>query len=427
MIDVSKLSINAKQKLPIQPNPYQQKQVTDVQAQPTGGNYDWSMPNWMGRGTYNWWQRNPDPGFGNPEQPWYRHPSWGDDAVYNPYYGYQNVRDITDLYGSGQDFWDWGLTQQLDPDWSQYGFERAGNQGRDTRRRDQFADPGGGDGSNWAEMPTQSIAELLQGLYNPNYSDLPYFPESDVGPGRGFQYPGQWGTASDVMTNFAYGDPTQVPWQWNQASQMGEEMSKTGMPTDITGYAQAQLPYLQDLFKQQADQAIESAGLAGLRQSTPLGYQLGDLSRQMVTQYGADIAGKQLSADEAARQRQLEAGGLLGTLGSGVAGLGESARNRALQAAGGLSGLGQQYLQAPQDWAQQMWGMGTQQQGIMQEELNRAYQNFMRMAPEYSPWLQQAMGYVGLQPQVAPQQYGQSGLGSLFGGLLGMLPFLGML
>jgi hypothetical protein len=60
----------------------------------------------------------------------------------------------------------------------------------------------------------------------------------------------------------------------------------------------------------------------------------------------------------------------------------------------------------------------------MQQALDRAYQDFMRMAPEYSPWLQQLMGYVGLQPQVAPQQYGQSGLGSLFGGLLGMLPFM---
>ena len=142
--------------------------------------------------------------------------------------------------------------------------------------------------------------------------------------------------------------------------------------------------------------------------------------------YGLGLADRDLAAQEAARSRQMGAGGLMQGLGAGVAGLGESARNRALQAAGGLSGLGAQYLQAPQDWAQQMWGMGTQQQATMQQALDRAYQDFMRMAPEYSPWLQQLMGYVGLQPQLAPEQYGQSGAGSALGGLLGMLPFLFM-
>ena len=117
----------------------------------------------------------------------------------------------------------------------------------------------------------------------------------------------------------------------------------------------------------------------------------------------------------------MQGGQLMQGLGAGVAGLGESARDRALQSAGGLSGLGAQYLQAPQDWAQQMWGMGTEQQATMQSALDTAYQDFMRMTPEYSPWLQQLMGYVGLDSQVTPQQYGQSGLGSLFGGLLSML------
>ena len=415
MIDTSKLQINTAIKQPMQALPTQYPM--DGMQQQAPNNYDWSMPNWMPQGTYNWWGRNPDPGFGNPEQPWYRHPSWGDEAVYNPYYGYQNVRDIADLYGSGKDFWQWGLPQQTGQDWSQYGFTRpSGNQQAGTQGLIDFD-------LLWPGYTQEDVNQEVMGMMNPNYPALPFYPQEQLGAGQGFQYPEQWGLSSDVLSNFAYGDPTQVPWQWGAASQFGQDMMQSGMPVDITGYAEAQLPYLQDLFKQQADQAIESAGLQGLRQSSPLGYQLGDLARQMTTQYGADIAGKQLSADEAARQRQLAASSLMQGLGTGVAGLGESARNRAMQAATSLPGLGQMYLQAPQDWAQQMWGMGTQQQSLMQQALDRAYQDFMRMAPEYSPWLQQAMGYVGLQPQLAQQQYGQSGLGSLFGGLLGLLPF----
>jgi len=404
MIDTTKLKINAPT------NPYQAAPAQQTgQQQPS--NYDWSMPSWMPQGTYNWWGRNPDPGFGNPEQPWYRSPQWGDDAVFNPYYGYQNVRDIADLYGSGQDFWQWGLPQQTEQDWSQYGFERAGTQGID---RDQLADPGLG-------MPTEDISGMLEGLLNPNYSDLPYYPSADVGAGSGFQYPEQWGTASDVMTNFAQGDPTQVPWQWDQASQFGQNMMQTGMPVDVSGYKEAMAPVLERQFGDMTRQQLEEFGMGGLRWSTPVQGAIAREGSRLMENYGLGLADRDLAAQEAARGRQMGAGSLMQGLGAGVAGLGESARNRGLQAAGGLSGLGAQYLQAPQDWAQQMWGMGTQQQATMQSALDKAYQDFMRMAPEYSPWLQQLMGYVGLQPQVTPEQYGQSGMGGLFGGLLSML------
>jgi len=423
MIDTTKLNIFNKQKLPSQPlapqpDPYQAQPTMDQQPLMGQQTTNWSMPNWMPQGTYDWWGRNPDPGFGTPDQPWYRHPSWGDDAVYNPHYGYQNVRDIADLYGSGQDFWNFGLTPQTDQDWSGYGFTRPD---RTQITRDQLADPGGGDG---AQMPTKSIADWLQGLFNPNYSDLPYYPDADVGPGQGFQYPGQWDTASDVLTNFAYGDPTQVPWQWDVASQMGADMSETGLPVDVAGYKEAMMPVMQRQYSDMAKDVMEQMGLMGLSDSSSAQRQIADIGGRLAQEYGLGLADRELGAQESARQRQLSGGGLLQGLGSGVAGLGEAARNRALQAGGMLPGLGQQYLQAPQDWAQRMWGMGTQQQGIMQQALDRAYQDFMRMAPEYSPWLQQAMGYVGLPPFLGQQQYGQSGMGSLFGGLMSMLPFM---
>lgn len=407
MIDTSKLKINAPTN-PYQANTNQMGQTLSADGPQQQNNYDWGMPDWMGRGTYDWWQRNPSPDFGTPDQPWYRHPSFGYEAVYNPYYGWQNVKEIDKLYGGGQDFWDWGLPQQTGQDWADYGFEPYG--------------PGGGENST--DISGNPIYNIPQQMFNPDYPDLPYYPSADVGAGKGFQYPEQWGTASDVMTNFAYGDPTQVPWQWQEASQFGQGMMESGMPVDVSGYREAMAPVLQRQFEDMTKQSMEDYGLGGLRWSTPAQRSIADIGGRLMENYGLGLADRELGAQEAARQRQMGAGGLMQGLGAGVAGLGEAARSRALQAASMLPGLGQQYLQAPQDWAQQMWGMGTQQQGIMQQSLNRAYQDFLRMAPEYSPWLQQAMGYIGLQPQLAQQQYGQSGLGSLFGGLLGMLPFV---
>jgi hypothetical protein len=421
MIDTTKLKINSTQKLPPMPDPYQQQpmaqtqQVQQAPPQPAGQdwqNFDW-MKDFYGGRWYDFGANEGQPG-------WWRAPRInpsGAEAVWNEDYGWQDWDQV-----AGGDYS--GLTPQFGDVYDIFGAQQTGGGQAGTQSHNPF---------DWLKnlFPNMEDAnEYMQGfnqnVFNPNYSDLPVYPESDLTPGQGFQYPEQWDWSSDVLRNFAYGDATPVPWQWDETSQFGQNMMETGMPVDITGYGEKQLPYLQDLFKRQADQAIESAGLAGLRHSSPLGQQLGDLSRQMVTQYGADIAGKQLSADEAARQRQMQAGGLMQGLGSGVAGLGEAARNRALQAGGMLPGLGQQYLQAPQDWAQRMWGMGTQQQGIMQQALDRAYQDFMRMAPEYSPWLQQAFGYSGLPPMMAQQQYGQSGLGGLFGGLLQMLPFMFM-
>ena len=405
MIDTTKLNINSGNKA-LTVDPYQD---------PNQNNYDWSMPNWMPQGTYNWWGRNPDPNFGSPEQPWYRHPSWGDDAVYNPYYGYQNVRDVADLYGGNQDFWDWGLPQQTDKDWSQYGFTMGGD-------KDKLLDPN--NPNNAYTMPTKDIGDWMEGLLNPNYSDLPVYPEYDLSQGRGFQYPEQWDWASEVMKNFAYGDPTEIPWQWNQASEFGQNMMDSGSPVDVSAYKEAMAPVLERQFGDMTRQMLEEFGMGGLRWSTPVQGAISREGSRLMENYGLGLADRDLAAQEAARQRQMQASGLMYGLGGGISGLGESARNRSLQAASGLSGLGAQYLQAPQDWAQQMWGMGQQQQNTMQQALDRAYQDFMRMAPEYSPWLQQIMGYLGLDSQVSPQQYGQSGLGSMLGGIGSMLPLL---
>ena len=413
MIDTTKLKINTPKTPSVNTqtiDPYQQQQPPDGGGQ-DWQNFDW-LKNYYGGRWYDFGANEGAPG-------WWRSPRInpaGAEAVWNQDYGWQDWNNIANLGGDYS-----GLTQQYGDVYDIYGGYNTNTDGSTQGHnpfdwlKDLFGDQ---------EDALQYMQDVSQQMFNPNYSDLPYYPSSDVTKGKGFQYPEQWGTASDVMTNFAQGDPTQVPWQWSEASQFGQGMMESGMPVDVSGYKEAMAPVLERQFGDMTRQMMEEFGMGGLRWSTPVQGAISREGSRLMENYGLGLADRELGAQEAARQRQMGAGGLMQGLGAGVAGLGESARNRALQAAGGLSGLGAQYLQAPQDWAQQMWGMGSAQQDDMQLALDKAYQDFMRMAPEYSPWLSQLMGYVGLQPQMGQQQFGQSGMGSMLGGLLGMLPFL---
>jgi len=188
MIDTTKLKINTPQTQTI--DPYQQQPMD-------GGTQDWQNFDWMqdyyGGRWYDFGANEGAPG-------WWRAPRInpaGAEAVWNQDYGWQ---DWDQVAGMGGDYS--GLTPQFGDVYDIYGGYNT--QSRDNIRRDQLADPGNG-------MSTEAIREMLEGLLNPNYSDLPYYPSSDVGAGQGFQYPEQWDWASDVMGNFAYGDPTQVP------------------------------------------------------------------------------------------------------------------------------------------------------------------------------------------------------------------------
>ena len=63
--------------------------------------------------------------------------------------------------------------------------------------------------------------------------------------------------------------------------------------------------------------------------------------------------------------------------------------------------------------------MGAGMTGLGQQGLDRAYQDWMRMTPEYNPYFAQAMGFGGMQSQMTPQQYQPSFLSQLFGALAG--------
>jgi len=378
----------------------------------------WSQwnPQEIDQGKWNSW--GGADAYPNVKQTWWRDPNWDPHVAYNRYWGWQDWPDVTAQYEqaegpvSWQDFKKWDLTQQQGPDWTKYGLGGDSGDGGGT----------GGTGFNWEDFWNN---------FSPGegWTDVPGWEDAGTPYSGSFPYPEQWGTAGDVYKNFAYGDPTQVPQEWETASGAMTPMAQTGMPTTQGEWWEAMQPVVQRSIEDQAKESAEQFGLGGLRYSTPLQRNITDIAGREMAQLGAQWTDRELQAQEAARQRQLQASGLLGTLGGGIAGLGESARDRALASAGGLSQLGQQYFNAPMDWSQQMMGMGAGMQGLTQDALARQYQDYMRMTPEQNPWLQLAMGFSGMNTggQFQQQMYNPStfaqimSMFSMIPGLAGML------
>jgi len=390
-----------------------------------------------------WSQRNP--GFQTPNQEWWRSPEFGDTAAYNETYGWQNHKAVEDMYKqqgwnqTPEQFSQWGMTPQLGQDWSQYGFTQG--QGP---QNNQAGLPG-----NWGDMVNQ-WSQWFQGLRNQQgqgtggtgggmdgygYSpDLPLGGETGQGGqgGQGaqggtggFQYPSQWGTASDVFTQFAQGLPTQTPWQWQQGSDIASQMAQSGMPTSYEPMYQQAKGIAERDTTQAIKQAAEQAGLSGTRWSTPLGQTAQRIAGENMANLGLGFAGQEMGALEAARGRQMGGVDQLYGFGQGSTGLTEAAKNRGMSAAGGLTGLGQQYLNAPQDWAAQMYQMGGGMQQQNQSALDRYYQDYMRLSPENNPWVNQGMTYWGTPSQMGYQQYNPSTM-SQIGGAASGLGMLGL-
>jgi hypothetical protein len=219
-----------------------------------------------------------------------------------------------------------------------------------------------------------------EGIMNPDYSKI----YSGYGqPAANFPYPSQWGTSSNILSQMAQtGMPTSyAPWY---------EKAKGVVATDV-----------QDAIKQAIEQSM--AGQYGKRYSSPLAWQIGDLTSRAYQNLGAQYTGQELGAMEAARGRQMQAAG------------------------GYLPSLGQQYLSAPQDWAQLLYGMGSGMTGLQNQMANQYQAEFGRLSPEASPWWQLGMGATQMPGMMAPQQYQPSGMSQLLGGagsLLSLMPFL---
>lgn len=433
------------------------------------------VPGW-GQGTSLWGEDKWQEDYGvSPEQDWYRKPDWGAHVIWNPEKGYQDYTNVGDMYQGGGDFG--GLTTHLGGDWSQYypnapvlsheqkqpgygqGQQLPGNwgdmvnqwgdwmgQNRQGRgnwgtqindidpqggwgQQDQLFAGGQGDGSqpppgyeHTGTPPPQGSEYGYGGAFTPSGGGQPPGQQPQTG---GFQYPSQWGTASDVMTQFAQGLPTQTPWQWQQGSDIASQMAQTGMPTSYEPMYQQAKGIAERDTSRAIDQAAEQAGLQGLRWSTPLGQTAQRIAGENMANLGLGFAGQEMGALEAARGRQMGGVGQLQGFGAGTAGLTEAAKNRGMQAAGGLTGLGQQYLDAPQDWAAQMYQMGGGMRDQGQAGLDRYRQDYMRLAPEFNPFVDRAMSYWGTPSQMQYQQYNPSAMSQIMGGA-GNLGMMGM-
>ena len=239
----------------------------------------------------------------------------------------------------------------------------------------------------------------------------------------GVPQPGAWGTAGDVFSQFAYGNPGSVPWQWDAASGGFSDMAQTGNPTSQDPWYQKAKGVAQTDIQNAIAQASEQAGMSGLRYGSPLAEQSQRISGDIMGKLGSDWLGRELETQEAARNRQLQAlSGLYG-VGGGVSGLGESARDRALSASQGLMGLGNMQSQYPMQLSQLASQMGMSMQQMQQMQIQSQMQEAFRQMSESSPWLQSAMGGAGMPGQTGYQQYQQSPMSQFLGMLGSFLPF----
>ena len=175
----------------------------------------------------------------------------------------------------------------------------------------------------------------------------------------GFQFPEQWQQASDIYSNL--GNIMSPMWQaMQQQAQYG----------------------ISDAVKQ----AVEQAGLGGLRRSTPLGQQVADIGAKGMASIMPQYWQLGLGAQQAA--------------------------------AGGLAGLGQQYANLPLNVANTMMGLAGQQQAMNQQAFQPQLQQFLWQQPQqYLPYATQ---WGQMQNYQQPQMYQPSAFTNMLqGGLAG--------
>ena len=381
---------------------------------------DWAYPSQWGAGGYNIdWMEKADDIPQNPMQQWYRDPSWGGHIGWQPEYGFQDWTDVgNQVYHTGGWEQDYATFQQ--------NMNAAGFTPQMGNWQDYFPDrvddgTGGGDGSGW------DWSQILIGGQpgDPGGMDPGtggYDMSGYTGETGAFPYPQEWDVASNTLSQFAGGLPTDIPSIWNQGAGIASQMGQTGMPTDTSPAYQASKKVVEQDTIDAIKQAAEQAGLSGLRWSTPMGRTAQDIAGRNMSQLGASWTQQEMGAQEAARQRQLEGTNQMYQYGAGAAGLEESSKDRGMQAAGMLPALGQMYLNAPQDWAQQTYGMGSGMQQQGQSALNNYMNEFLRLAPENSPWLQQIMQYANPSMGMGGAQQYQQSTG---GGIMDMVGAIG--
>lgn len=340
-------------------------------------------------GTKQWTDWNYTGNYGltpqNIAEEWYRNASWAPHQIWNPQYGFQDIKDIEKLYAAGGGLS--SLTPQMEASFA--GSKPAG----------------------WAPGGAGSTGGMGMNYGGNIYQNWPY--------------PGEWNTASQVASDFAWGLPTNIPETWKTGSELATQMATTGQPTDLSAWWEAQQPSFERRVSDLSKQATEAAGLRGNLWSSGLQRNITDIVGKESANLWSDFATQQLSADEAAKQRMLSGISQLYGFGQGETGLAESAKDRALSASGLLSNIGSLKAQLPQQVAQGLYSTGMGQTGLLQGDIDRQMQEYLRMAPENSPWLQYVASLAGgMQQPYAAQMYTPGFGTNMMNMFSSMLPYL---
>jgi hypothetical protein len=173
--------------------------------------------------------------------------------------------------------------------------------------------------------------------------------------------PEEWGQAADYYKQLTSGQYT------NPALQQGLQfltnvVQSGGSPVDTDAWGQAQRAALMRQYEDATKEMMEKAGVGGVRYGSGLQQSIGKYGSDLMSQFGAALADKWLQAQEAAKQRQMQAGmgylpyGQLGITGAeGLQNLGTQRATLPLQVASYLGNIGQQLTgQQVDPWTQFM-------------------------------------------------------------------------
>jgi hypothetical protein len=233
-------------------------------------------------------------------------------------------------------------------------------------------------------------------------------------PAQTFNAPGmdQWTKAADL---YGYAStPTASPTAWGTAETAYNKMVGGGQPVDVTGWWNAQQPQFQTQMSDMAKQAAETAGMGGMRWSSPLMTNIADQTSRGLQNLTADFAGRQIAADEAARGRMMESMTGLSNLGQGQVGLDQANMERMMQGAGGLAGIGDRQFAAPMQAAAALQNSG---QNMFNQQTNSVNQQYN------PPWMQGALQASGQSAYGTPQTYQPSFGENMFGIAGQLLPY----
>ena len=272
-----------------------------------------------------------------------------------------------------------------------------------------------GDVQMQAQPQQAPQAPDAQGNVSEGYPYENYDPFGQINmPYQNFNMPEQWTQAADWFQNMMMGGGVGASPYWGTAGNVLTGMAQTGRPVDVSGLYGAMEPIAARQLEDYTKQAAEQAGLTGTRWSSPLMHNIADFSGRLSENMALAQTRAGITAEEAARQRMLQATGQLGSLGQMESNLGLANMANQMSAANQYAGLGTQMFNAPMQVAGQMFGMGQGMQGAQGQQIQQMMND---------PYLALALSMAG-QNQYMPQQYTPGWASQLLNIGGGLLPLL---